>query len=115
LSVLSPAKISLTLANGEIFKGKFRIVTPSALNAKMPGTAASYPPQPNLAFAWDDLYGQDYFVAHILGKNIGQAILTGSQGTVLQVEFRPVQEFVQHDDEFGVAVDNKGNVYRVNL
>jgi len=31
-----------------------------------------YPPQPNLAFAWDAVYGQGFFVAKILGKKFGQ-------------------------------------------
>ena len=115
LSVLSPTKISMVLGNGESFKGKFNVATASAPNSKTHGTPSSYPPQPNLAFAWDAVYGKGYFVAHILGKSIAGAALTGTQGTVLQVEFKPVQEFVQHENEFGVAIDNKGNVYKVVL
>lgn len=95
---------SWTLSNGEVLKGKCATVKASSLNTKTPGAPDSYPPQPNLAFAWDAVYGQGYFAAHILGKKIWQGVFTGDQGTVLQVEIL---------DEFhGAAVDNKGNVYK---
>jgi len=93
-----------TVANGEVLKGKSAQVNASSLNTKTPGAPDSYPPQPNLAFAWDAIYGQGYFAAHILGKKIWQGIFTGDQGTVLQVEIK--------DGGNGVAVDNKGNVYK---
>jgi hypothetical protein len=95
---------SWTVANGEVLKGKCAQVKASSLNAKTPGTPESYPPQPNLAFAWDAIYGQGYFAAHILGGKIWQGIFTGDQGTVLQVEIL--------DGQHGAAVDNKGNVYK---
>jgi hypothetical protein len=97
---------SWTLANGEVLPGKLATVTVSALNTKTPGTPESYPPQPNLAFAWDAIYGQGYFAAHILGGKIYQGTFTGGQGTVLQVE-------LLLDGQHGVAVDNKGNTYKV--
>jgi hypothetical protein len=95
---------SWTVANGEVLKGKCTAVKPSSLNAKTPGTPDSYPPQPDLAFAWDAIYGQGYFSAHILGQKIWQGIFTGHLGTVLQVEFL--------DEQHGAAVDNKGNIYK---
>ncbi len=97
-------KISLTLTNGELFQGNWANITASSINAKTPGSPASFPPQPNLSFAWDAIYGQGDFVAHILGNTIGQAILTGNHGTILQVEFH-----YPH----GVAMDNKGNIFKM--
>jgi hypothetical protein len=97
-------KISLVLANGESFQGSWKSVTASAINPKSPGTPTSYPPQPNLSFAWDAVYGTGDFAAHRLGGILAQAILTGSQGTVLQVEFR---------NPWGVTVDNRGNIYKM--
>jgi hypothetical protein len=44
---------SWTVANGEVLKGKCATVKASSLNTKTPGAPDSYPPQPNLAFAWD--------------------------------------------------------------
>jgi hypothetical protein len=95
---------SWTVANGEVLTGKCAAVKPSSVNKKSPGTPESYPPQPNLAFAWDAIHGQAYFSAHILGQKIWQGIFTGNQGTVLQVELL--------DQQHGTAVDNKGNVYK---
>src|ERR1700735_348420 len=56
-----PSKtISLTQAGGETFQGTWTVVTITFANPKTPGTSASYPPQPNLAFAWDVVYGQGF-------------------------------------------------------
>lgn len=112
----SSGKISLSQAGGESFQGTWSIVTASFVNGKAPGSAASYPPQPNLAFAWDLVYGQGYYVAKILGsQSIGQASATGSQGTLLQIEFNRYQLGMMVDNTFGVAIDNKGNIYKVVL
>jgi hypothetical protein len=96
---------SWTVANGEVLPGKCVAVKATSVNAKTPGTPDSYPPQSNLAFAWDAVYGQGYFAAHVLGGKIWQGIFTGNQGTVLQVEIL--------DGQHGAAIDNKGNVYKV--
>src|ERR1700691_646100 len=93
-------------ATGEVLPGKCAEVKASSGNTKAPGRPESYPPQPNLAFAWDAIYGQGYFSAHILGGKIWQGIFTGNQGTVLQVE-------LLLDGQHGAAVDNKGNIYKV--
>jgi hypothetical protein len=95
---------SWTVANGEVLQGKCVEVKASSMNTKTPGTPDSFPPQPNLAFAWDAVYGQGYFASHVLGRKIWQGVFTGSQGTVLQVELL--------DAQHGAAVDNKGNVYK---
>jgi hypothetical protein len=96
--------ISMVLANGESFQGRLLEFTETSVNAKTPGTPASYPPQVNLSFAWDAVYGQGDFVAHLLGKSVLQTTMTGSQGTVLQAELA---------GQRGVAVDNKGNIYKI--
>jgi len=109
-------KITLVQANGETFQGTWSIVTATFANSKTPGTPANYPPQANLAFAWDLVYGQGYYVATILGsENVGQAIATGDRGTVLQIEFNRNQIGNIQDNHFGVAIDNKGNIYKVVL
>ncbi len=109
-------KISLVQVNGETFEGTWSIVSATFANSKTPGSPESYPPQPNLAFAWDAVYGQGYYVATILGsEQVGQAIATGNHGTVLQIEFHREQLGVPEDNHFGVAVDNKGNIYKVVL
>jgi hypothetical protein len=111
-----PRKITLAQAGGETFVGTWTVVTASFANLKTPGTSASYPPQPNLAFAWDLVYGQGFFSANILGsKTVGQATATGSNGTVLQLEFQEEKLGLPVENVFGVAIDNKGNIYKVVL
>jgi hypothetical protein len=112
----SSGVITLTQAGGETFQGPWSTVTVTFINAKTPGTPPSYPPQPNLAFAWDLVYGPGYFNTHILGsQTVGQAIATGSNGTVLQLEFQKEKLGAVIDNIFGVAVDNKGNIYKMVL
>lgn len=95
---------SWTVANGEVLlSGKPKTVLASAATP-MPTSAISLP-LPNLAFAWDAVYGEGYFVARLLGNKFAQAVFTGNQGTVLQVETL--------DGRTGVAVDNKGNTYKM--
>lgn len=95
---------SWTVANGEVLQGKPKALQASSVNSA-PAAGTISLPQSNLAFAWDAVYGEGFFVAHILGKKFGQGVFTGSQGTVLQVETL--------DGRNGVAVDNKGNTYKM--
>jgi hypothetical protein len=105
---------SWTVANGEVLEGKCTEVTAASANTKTPGAPESYPPQPNLAFAWDAIFGSGYFAAHILGGRVWQGIFKGDQGTVLQVEMREQLGPERNNDRYrGAAVDNKGNVYKV--
>jgi hypothetical protein len=111
-----PRKITLTQAGGETFEGTWTVVTVTFANPKTPGIPASYPPQPNLAFAWDLVYGQGFFLSNILGsQTIGQATATGNKGTVLQLEFQEEKLGAPVDNIFGVAIDNKGNIYKMVL
>jgi hypothetical protein len=111
----SSGSMTLVLAHGEKLQGK--LITPK-VTASTPDTGtlgdpASYPPQPNLAFAWDAVFGSGYYVANVMGKNIWQQVFTGDQGTILQVEMYEdmMSNSVVH--RFSVAVDNKGNLYKV--
>lgn len=96
---------SWTLANEEVLQGKCSVVTASSPDMKTPGAPDSFPPQPNLAFAWDAIKGPGYYVSHVLGNKIAQGVFTGDQGTVLQIE--------SVDNTSGVAVDNKANIYKI--
>ncbi len=105
---------SWKVANGEVLEGKCTEVTATSANAKTLGTPESYPPQPNLAFAWDAIFGSGYFAAHILGGKVWQGIFKGNQGTILQVEMREQLGPERNNDRYkGAAVDNKGNLYKV--
>jgi hypothetical protein len=98
-------KISLALANGEVFHGQWSTAYAPSVSTKTPVAPTSDLPQPNMAFAWDAVYGQGYYVAKILGESIGHSVVTGNLGTILQVEFL--------NRRFGVAADNKGNIYKM--
>lgn len=105
---------SWTVANGEVLEGNCVEVTAASANSKTPGTPESFPPQPNLAFAWDAKFGPGYFNAHILGGKVWRGIFKGKQGTVLQVEMQEQLGREQNNDFYrGAAVDNKGNVYKL--
>jgi hypothetical protein len=97
---------SVALANGETFQGKVKILAGPPPAPLAPNPPPAVPPQPNLASAWDSVYGPGFYVAHVVGYQLGQAVLTGSQGTVIQVEIWNAR---------GVAVDNKGNIYKLVL
>jgi hypothetical protein len=106
---------TLVQTNGETFQAKWASVTPSFVNNKTPETPASYLPQPNLAFAWDIVYGQGFFLAQVLGTRIRQVVATGNKGTVIQVEclYGDPRFGNPNSGSNGVAVDSKGNIYKV--
>jgi hypothetical protein len=103
-------KFTLVQAHGESFQGQWAFVTPSFVSTKTPQDPAAYLPQPNLAFAWDAVYGQGYFLAQVIGTRIRQVVATGDHGTVIQVECL-YGDF--HAGFNGVAFDSKGNLYKV--
>ena len=97
-------QITLTLANGESFNGQWSTLIAFSANT-IAKKSPSAPLQPNLASAWDAVYGQGFYLAKVLGVGIGQSLLTGNQGTVVQMEF--------FNNKEGVALDNRGNVYKM--
>jgi hypothetical protein len=111
----SSGSITWILANGERVQGTLvtKAVIASSPNAQ--GDTPAYPPQPNLAYVWDAVFGQGYYVANILGKKICQKILTGDQGTVLQAEtYNPnFVSLLGNNTTRGVAADNKGNIFKL--
>ena len=113
-----PRNLSAMLASGEGFQGRWKSGAAGKIRMQ---DAPVVPPQPELTAAWDAIYGQGFFVAQILGaKNFARTVLTGSKGTILQVE---IHWRVSEDSRYprnaglldiqGVAQDDKGNVYKV--
>jgi hypothetical protein len=103
-------KFTLVQAHGESFQGQWAFVIPSFVSTKTPQDPAAYLPQPNLAFAWDAVYGQGYFLAQVIGTRIRRVVATGDQGTVIQVECLYGDLRAGFN---GVAFDSKGNLYKV--
>jgi len=61
------------------------------------------------------VYGAGFYVAHVLGSQLfGQGRVTGTRGTVLDVEFfRPAAGPNTPLIVRGVAKDNQGNLFKV--
>jgi hypothetical protein len=106
---------SATLNGSEACTGRWaQVARPKASTDATPasiGAAAD-----NMSAEWDTVYGPGFYVAHVLGARLyARAVLTGNQGTVLNVElYKP--DTVENSNASairGVAKDNRDNVYKV--
>ena len=113
---IKSGSFTATLANGEACKGNWTSVsTAPTVNGGVP---ANNQPQSNLAAAWDTVYGQGFYVAHVLGQPLFvHTELTGNQGTMLQVEWYDLGNENNNGaagyGARGVAQDSKGNIYKL--
>jgi hypothetical protein len=113
-------KITATLANGEVFAGPWKMIL---VRDRMKSAASGVKGQFSLAPEWDTVYGQGFYTANVLGTPLFvQAVLTGSQGTVLHVEAYRQEHgsdtnphSVALPDIRGVAKDSKGNIFKLAL
>jgi hypothetical protein len=97
--------VSATLPDGEVCHGNLaKLAATDATSRSMEGD-------------WDRVYGDGFFVATLLGKERGRAILAGSTGTCLQIEvYNPrLNHGGTVRDIEGVARDDKGNLYKVTF
>ena len=107
--------ISVTLSDGEICKGQWATV-PRPETSQSSSTAAS---TDEMSSVWDAIYGQGFYVAHVLGARLyARALLTGNRGTTLKFEM------YKHDEDRtdnvalgikGVAKDSSENIYKVTF
>lgn len=109
--------ISVVLGNGELCKGRWAQVPRP--QASKPGATAAATATNDMAAIWDTVYGQGFYVSRVLGTRLyAQAVLSGNQGTVINVEmYEPERD---HTGEVaatirGVAKDNKDNIYKVTF
>jgi hypothetical protein len=90
-----------------------------SIKARADSAAVGAPQLTNLASAWDTVYGQGFYTAHVLGtKFFARASITGNQGTVLEVEMYRLEPNTQNPGPIeikGVAKDSKGNIYKLAL
>ena len=106
--------ISVTLSDGEVCKGPWRLMprTPTGKGATPSDSTSS----PEMASAWDTVYGQGFYLARVLGARMHvQGELPGNKGTILNVELYRNEAPEGVLDIKGVARDNKGNIYKVVL
>jgi len=68
-----------------------------------------------MAAQWDQVYGQGFFVANVLGNRfLAHATLRCTQGATLSLEFfRIIAENLMGSK--GVAQDSKNNLYKVTF
>jgi hypothetical protein len=91
------ATLSFQLPDGEKFSGPCAFGSPAGVND-------------DLKAAWDSVYGQGDYVAHVVGAPTHcTATLTGNKGTVFHVEsYGGPQSLLK-----GVAQDGNGNLYKL--
>jgi len=111
---LHSGSFSAVLNDGEVFKGRWELVRRP--NTEKDAAATSAPSAGSLSAEWDLVFGQGFYVAHVLGARLyGRAELTGSRGTILNVELYK-SDNAREDapgSVKGVAKDNKNNIYKV--
>ncbi len=101
--ILNSGTLSATVQNGEVCQGNWTQIKQDDPSAN------------KMSAQWDLVYGQGFFVAHVLGNPVfARAVLTGHQGTTLNVEF-----YDPKPGDFttvkGIAQDSKGNLYKLTL
>ena len=100
---LNSGTLSATLPNGETCQGTWGLLRQDD------------PTSNKMSAEWDLVYGQGFFVGHVLGTaQFARASLTGNQGTTLAIEFyRPGQGSAA--SIIGIAQDNKGNLFKLTF
>jgi len=119
--VLPAGSFSAVLADGELCKGKWKLV----LGSKTPKPAApgADPSMPDLAAEWDTVYGTGYYSFKAVGATwFMRGVATGNHGTILNMEVfideshpgpGPANDSNVFREMAGVAKDNKGNLYKL--
>ena len=101
--VLESGTLSATLQDGEVCSGSWAAVRQDDPSAG------------NMSVEWDGVYGAGFFVGNVLGNRVfARAVLTGTRGTILHVEFFDPTPGVITNVK-GVAKDNKGNVFKLTI
>lgn len=99
--------ITVTLANGEVCKGAWGMVSREPTDTTTPSGV-------NWPKAWDAVYGGGYYTANVLGARLHvRSTLTGSNGATLDVEMYRRDVPGQLTEIRGVAQDNRGNIYKI--
>jgi hypothetical protein len=109
--VVNEGSISFLLANGELCKGQWTRVAP--VKGSQGAESVPAPASTDMPAIWDQIYGPGYYTAQVLGTTLhAQAMITGSRGTVLTVEFYRPDAVPQI---LGVAKDSRGNIYKMTF
>ena len=111
---VTSGNISVVLINGEVCQGRWALVH----RAQPAGGGATASDAANdISSAWDTVYGPGFYIANVLGSKFhARALLSGSRGTVMNVEmYLPPDagEKAGPSAIQGVAQDNHDNVYKL--
>lgn len=101
--VYDTGTLTATLPDGEECKGDWGAISPTDPNARQ------------MSAVWDSVYGNGFFVAHVLGSRVfAAAVLKGDRGTTLNVQiYDPKPGDVSA--VIGVATDNSGNQFKLTM
>ena len=112
LSGLMSGTVSVVLVSGEICTGPWYPVDLNT-DGTEPGRVKTLAAK-NLSSAWDEVYGPGYFKAHVLGTpRYVRALMIGDQGSQFQIEAD--RDEGEHATLKGVAMDGKGNIFKVTI
>ncbi len=107
-------EVSMVLANKEAFSGPWEMVYNKPGS---PGSRGASSGSKDMAVAWDAVYGEGFYVAHILGASrVAHTTLNGTQGTALQIEWLDPNHAGNGTTIVGtkgVGQDSKGNIYKL--
>jgi hypothetical protein len=92
--------INLTLPDGEECHGRWSSAAGVAVNFGMV----------NLRSQYQYLSGSGLSVGNVPGVNRGEAVAVGNRGTIIEIEFYTGSGTASG---YGIAADNKGNIYRI--
>lgn len=101
-------EVSLTLPDGERCVGSWSSLAPQQVSVStMTGQAQV---TSGIQTAYATVYGTGFTVSNVPGVNRGTAYFVGDRGTTVEVEFFTGSGTASGN---GVAVDSKGNTYKV--
>jgi hypothetical protein len=111
--------MTVTGDKGAVFTGHWEAVKRPEKSTDAPLVA---PKDEEMAPIWDSIYGNGFYVAHVLGTRLyARASLKSKNGDSLNVEFYRSEESNKANTAplaasiKGVAKDDKGNVYKITF
>jgi hypothetical protein len=111
--------MKVTGSQGQVFEGHWEAVRQPTKSTDAPQTS---PSDAEMAPLWDSIYGNGFYVAHVLGTRLyGRGSLKASNGDTLKVEFYRPEEKNSTDPNVirgsikGVGKDDKGNVFKITF
>lgn len=113
----TPPIYSATLNGSVLPSGSITVHLAAGINC--PGDwhaiSAGDPTARQMSVEWDDVYGNGYFVAHVLGKRtFARAALTCTNTEKLNLEFLVVKPG-DASSTIGVVSDGAGNIFKLSF